>query len=100
MQHLVSGIPAGLLHRLYLAKDRPNYMNYGSLGTAVAHEISHILSKAQYPSGYESTLKDSWPSLTIKHYNQHAKCLSNQYASLYVPGVDEQVLRVFYCTMS
>lgn len=83
------GIPAGLLQGLYFRKDRPNFMNYGSLGSAVAHEISHIFTIAEYRN--QGDLRDWWSPQSLDMYDKNARCLSNQYATFYLPEIGKYV---------
>lgn len=84
------GIPAGLLHELYFAKDRPNYMNYGSFGTLMAHEMSHILIAAEDRS-HQGDLRDWWKPQSLQKYDEHARCLQRKYAIFNEPGFERIV---------
>lgn len=66
-------------------------MNYGSLGSAVAHEISHIFTIAEYRS--QGDLRDYWSPQSILKYVRNVECLSKQYATFYVPETGRHVSR-------
>lgn len=34
-------VPAAILQDRYFSVDRPNYMNYASIGSIIGHEITH-----------------------------------------------------------
>lgn len=90
MLTVFAGIPAGLLHELYFAKDRPNYMNYGSFGTLMAHEISHILIAAEDRS-HQGNLRDWWTPQSLQKYDEHAQCLAKQFDRFSEPGFHRTV---------
>lgn len=41
MISVILDVPAALLQNVYFEKDRPMYMNYGAIGSVIAHEVTH-----------------------------------------------------------
>ena len=53
----VLDIPAGILQGIFFSKLRPHYMNYGSVGYVIGHEITHGLDDVvSYPYFNESLI--------------------------------------------
>ncbi|XP_043285773.1 neprilysin-2-like [Venturia canescens] len=77
-------IPAGMLQGPYFNADRPNYMNYGSMGFIMGHEITH---------GYDDAGKlfdkngeyVRWGEKANKNWASSYRCLKNQYGKYTVP---------------
>ncbi|XP_030767401.1 neprilysin-2-like [Sitophilus oryzae] len=86
--------PLGLFRGIYYNGKRPEYMNYGLLGTVLAHQISHIFVEAR---AYHVGVSDSntqrlyswWSSSSLNKYIQKVECLSNQYARLELRDYDD-----------
>lgn len=81
---VVPGFPIGIFRGIYYEKDRPQYMNYGVLGSIIAHEISHIFIQAEYGNS-KGELRSWWSSRSLLNYEEQLQCLSNQYATFIVP---------------
>ncbi|GFU77204.1 neprilysin [Trichonephila clavipes] len=80
-------LPIGLLQEIFFSSGRPNYINYGSLGSIVGHEFTHAFDNAVVGSSpgatgdlpcraevantndlaghFERTLKSRWPHIKI-----------------------------------
>lgn len=56
----------------------------------MAHEISHILIAAEDRS-HQGNLRDWWTPQSLQKYDEHARCLSRQYANFNEPGFDKAV---------
>lgn len=65
------GIPAGVLHDFFYDDDRPNYLNYGTMGTTIAYEMLHGLYARLFRT---FTL---WSNSTLENFNQAVRCLKN-----------------------
>lgn len=62
-------------------------MNYGLLGTIVAHQISHIFVDAEggtvgESQAAEERLLNKWTPTSANNYIDKLQCLSNHYATL------------------
>ncbi|KAJ3649739.1 hypothetical protein Zmor_021463 [Zophobas morio] len=64
-------IPAGVLHDFFYDDDRPNYLNYGTMGTTIAYEMLHGLYARLFRT---FTL---WSNSTLENFNQAVRCLKN-----------------------
>nr|XP_023018365.1 neprilysin-2-like [Leptinotarsa decemlineata] len=76
--------PIGIFRGIYYRPDRPEYMNYGSLGTVISHEISHIFVEAEY-GNFPGELRSWWSPNSLLNYDEKLQCLSNQYGNFAIP---------------
>lgn len=84
-------LPAGILQGLFFNKDRPNYMNYGAIGSVIGHEITHGFDDTGRLFDKEGNLKEWWQMATRKAFLEKASCLINQYANFTVEEVNLKV---------
>lgn len=61
-------------------KDRPASMNYGAIGSVVAHEITH---------GFDRLLdnESTWPKNVKDAYQNKIQCIKNQYSNYEEPDI-------------
>ncbi|CAG2163689.1 unnamed protein product [Oppiella nova] len=77
-------IPAGILEGVFYHKDRPNYLNYGSIAKTAAHEIIHGFDSHGRHFDADGNVNYWWTGDTDRHYRHKAKCFVRQYGDYYV----------------
>ncbi|XP_050062351.1 neprilysin-2-like isoform X2 [Aphis gossypii] len=72
-------VPAGIMQDTFFSNDRPQYMNYGAIGTLIGKEINHYL--AEITKTNNGTDKDFWTPDTEMESNYLKKgiCLMEQF---------------------
>ncbi|CAO1438417.1 unnamed protein product [Diamesa serratosioi] len=75
--------PAAFLQAPNFDKDRPASMNYGAIGSVVAHEITH---------GFDRFVDNSrnWPKKVLDEYNKKVQCITEQYSSYEDPDIKKK----------
>lgn len=82
---------AGLLQEVFFRSDRPNYLNYGSIGEIIGHEITHGFDSFGKQFDKTGKLQNWWNPLTAKMFEEKAACIVKQYADFRVERVDMAV---------
>jgi len=85
--------PAGILDGLFFQADRPSYMNYGSIGMVVGHEITHGFDDQGSQRDGEGNLNNWWQPFAKKNYLEKTSCIIDQYANFTVE-VDGETLNL------
>ncbi|CAB4068160.1 MMEL1 [Lepeophtheirus salmonis] len=73
--------PAGILQGVFFNKNRPHYMNYGSIGWVIGHEITHGFDDRGRQSDSNGNLNDWWEMETKKKFLEKAQCIIWQYGN-------------------
>ncbi|RXG55910.1 Endothelin-converting enzyme 2 [Armadillidium vulgare] len=71
--------PAGILQGHFFQPDRPKYMNYGTIGFVIGHEITHGFDDQGRNFDEEGNLRNWWQNSTEQNFLQRAKCIIEQY---------------------
>lgn len=80
----------GTMHDIHFVSNRPMYLNYGSLGYAIASEISRmIIDGKNYDQN--GNFRDWWSPSTHVNYNNEALCVVEQYDKLIKESAIEDV---------
>ncbi|XP_057661245.1 neprilysin-2-like [Diorhabda carinulata] len=79
--------PVGIFSGIYYQSHRPEYMNYGSLGSIIAQQVYHIFMRAVEGDQSPGELRSWWSPSSFAYYNQKLECLSNQYSNFKVAGL-------------
>lgn len=87
----ISEIPAAELQGLFFDINRPSYVNYGSMGTVIGHEIAHAMSYNSRKNDKIGYLNDWWTNETDKKYRDKAQCFVDQYSNYTIEGLDQKV---------
>lgn len=93
--------PAGILQGQFLGENRPNYINYGTIGQIIGHEITHGFDDLGRQFDQNGNLEDWWdPETKLKFLNK-TKCIIDQYSNYTVPKLNLKVknLLEFICVL-
>ncbi|KAK4879427.1 hypothetical protein RN001_007573 [Aquatica leii] len=71
--------PAGILQGTFFDINRPNYMNYGTLGYVIGHEITHGFDDEGRQFDKEGNLNEWWSTKTRDTFKEKAECIIRQY---------------------
>ncbi|XP_031344617.1 neprilysin-2-like isoform X2 [Photinus pyralis] len=80
-------VPAGILQGVFFSNDRPQYMNYGGIGFAIGHEITHGFDDQGRQFDKDGNLVDWWAPSTKAAFMKKAQCIIDQYTNYTVPEV-------------
>ncbi|KAI0996094.1 Neprilysin [Podosphaera aphanis] len=86
--------PAGILQFPVFEVDLPHYLNYGSFGSIVGHELSHAFDSSGRHYNENGNYTDWWNNNTVTHFEQRAQCFIDQYAKYTIPGPNDQSLHI------
>lgn len=68
-------IQAGILREVFYANNRPNYLNYGGLGSIVGHEYSHALDDVGSGIDKFGNHSDIWSNATRETFENLTDCI-------------------------
>lgn len=84
--------PIAILQEIYFSADRPQYINYASLGYVVGHEITHGFDNKGREYDLNGNLIDWWNPETEIKFEEKTKCLINQYNHYLCPRINKTVI--------
>lgn len=81
-------IPLGIMFPPIYFQRAPNYINYGGIGSVIAHELSHNFDdlEEERPQDKENNKTISWPKEFLEEYTRRKLCLINQYSKFIIEG--------------
>jgi len=79
-------IPAGILRDIFFDHDRPQYLNFGTIGYVIGHEITHGFDNIGAQFDEIGNARNWWKNETKKHYNEKAQCMIKQYKDYDLPS--------------
>jgi len=68
-----------------------SYLNYGSIGEIIGHEITHGYDGVGRQFDRFGQLKNWWNHVTAKMFEERASCMVKQYSQYYAPEVEMHV---------
>lgn len=83
-------VPHRMLQDVVYNEDRPKYLNYGSLGSFIGHQIFHSIFEGS-PIRQESEYYNWISPETHEAYQKKLDCVAENYESFYVPEIDKYV---------
>ncbi|CAL8140610.1 unnamed protein product [Orchesella dallaii] len=76
-------IAASLLQSPLFDISRPNYLNFGGMGSSIGHEITHSFDELGKLINKFGNIENWWDRETVTNYDLRKKCMINQYSSFY-----------------
>jgi predicted metalloendopeptidase len=83
--------PAAFLQGVFFSADRPQYTNYGGVGIAIGHEITHGFDDVGSQFDAVGNLRDWWGAETRAKFLERTQCFVNQFASYVEPATNLNV---------
>lgn len=74
-------LPMGILQSPFFNHEFPQPLNYGALGTIMAHELTHGFDSQGRYFDKNGNLKNWWSNVTITRFKNKTKCLGEHYKS-------------------
>lgn len=76
---------------IFFSSDRPQFMNYGAIGTIIGHEINHGFDTMGITYDKQGDLVNWWSEEAKNRYLEKAMCILNQYENYMVREVGLKV---------
>ncbi|XP_035206089.1 neprilysin-2-like [Stegodyphus dumicola] len=89
-------IPSGILQLPIFFEDGPHYLNFGSLGQSIGHEITRVFDNRGRLFDKDGIRRNWWDPKDENAYNRRAQCFIEQYSNftaengMQVNGVNTQ----------
>ncbi|KAK1989833.1 peptidase family M13 [Colletotrichum falcatum] len=74
-------INAGIQQQPLYSVDYPSYVNYGSLGSILGHELTHGFDNRGHNYAANGSLANWWDDKSLEAFNSRTKCFVDQYQS-------------------
>lgn len=78
--------PAGILQAPFFEHGVPSYINMGSIGVVIGHELSHAFDDHGSQYDADGLLNNWWTPETRKQFLKHADCFVKQYGNISLDG--------------
>ena len=74
----------GILQKPFFHPQYPMYLNYGSMGSIMGHELAHGFDNSGREYDEKGILNQWWDQKTIDDFNKASECIVNQYSKFNV----------------
>ena len=78
--------PAGILQPPFFDKSMDDAVNFGAIGAAIGHELTHGFDDQGRKFGADGNLADWWTEQDGKEFEKRATCLADEYSAFTVAG--------------
>ncbi len=73
--------PAGILQPPFFDKSLDDYVNFGSIGAVIGHELTHGFDDEGRKFDPKGNLRDWWTEQDGKEFEKRASCVADEYAN-------------------
>jgi len=84
-------VPAGTLQGSLFNKEHPRYLNYGAIGAAIGHEITHGFDNIGLQYDKTGSNIPWWDNKTAKEFEKKTKCFIDMYDEYTFPQLGMHV---------
>ncbi|KAF2883618.1 hypothetical protein ILUMI_22552 [Ignelater luminosus] len=81
-------IPAGILKSTYFNKNYPRYINYGSVGYVLGHEITHGFDNSGRMYDENGNIEKWWTNESNSVFEKNVECIIKQYTNYTIPELN------------
>jgi putative endopeptidase len=78
--------PAGILQPPFFDKQADDAMNFGSIGGAIGHELTHGFDDEGSQFDAQGNLRDWWTEQDKKEFEKRTQCVADEYSGFTVVG--------------
>ncbi len=78
--------PAGILQPPFFDKSADDAVNFGAIGAAIGHELTHGFDDEGRKFDAKGNLADWWTAADAKEFEKRAACLADEYSGFTVAG--------------
>jgi endothelin-converting enzyme/putative endopeptidase len=78
--------PAGILQPPFFDKSMDDAVNFGAIGAAIGHELTHGFDDEGRRFDAQGNLADWWTEVDAKEFEKRAACIADQYSGFIVTG--------------
>ncbi|HET7306897.1 MAG TPA: M13 family metallopeptidase [Gammaproteobacteria bacterium] len=78
--------PAGILQPPFFNPNAPAAINYGEIGAAIGHEITHGFDDQGSQYDGQGNLRNWWTAGDLTRFKAQAKCITDQFSTYTVAG--------------
>ncbi|CAF0951778.1 unnamed protein product [Didymodactylos carnosus] len=83
--------PAGILQKPFFDKDAPKYLNYGGIGVAIGHEITHGFDDSGRQFDKDGNRLPWWTDETIQKFIERKTCIVEQYSNYTATQINKKL---------
>ncbi|XP_051172752.1 neprilysin-2-like [Leptopilina boulardi] len=81
-------ISPGILQGVFFKENIPQYMNYGSIGIVIGHELTHGFDSFGASFDKQGNLVNWWEPESSEKFHSRVQCFINQYENYILKDVD------------
>ncbi|ORY96810.1 hypothetical protein BCR43DRAFT_492298 [Syncephalastrum racemosum] len=85
---------SGILRPPFYNHTNPAYLNFGSIGTIIGHELSHAFDNTGRLYDGDGKMVQWWTNKTEQEFSEKEQCFISQYSNFTVTGPDNQSIHV------
>ena len=84
------------MHGTFFNRHRPQYMNYGSIGWSIGHELTHGFCNEGSTYDANGNLVDWWKSETKENFLKKLECIVRKYSNYSIEKTGSNVGIISY----